>query len=729
MTKKSDIMHWLHISDIHYNPDQDGRTSEQLREQLPNYLKQVLTQLDVDCINEVFVTGDFRHARYQEDTDSVADASVALLRELAASVGVYEPEHIHIVPGNHDLNRFSGTTEEQKLDMTQEAYRVGDGKFAPDDAAWLLERFSFFKRVSGKMHTAAPVWPDNLQPIHTYRCFDDFNLLYMNTAITCNKDDDRGQLVIGNYDLYKALKGINNDNPNTPIIVLAHHSPEAFSKHEREAVEKLLSEYGVKLYLCGDAHKVWHRRINRTLEITMGCIKMENGAQAAFSVGKLYPDGRLSVYAYHWDFRMGGWGPYTQFNDSIAGIIGQKDNDDFTVEDKQTEEFGRLPLALEKHEKFLFSYKKLDEVFKSHLKGSELLSKLKEHMIPVMYSAEQLEQFIKKYSEYLIVPYLQHKDETGLLKSTSSMHMNWLWPNLLYVPVNIAGNAYTELKRLYQTATKYNNVIFFNHAHPHKSNGSMQLIYGDKYGDYLVRNGNRFKIVNGNGQAFVKMVRKLSNYSIDFNKVVVLIIGVGGTGELAAGAIAEEAPKKLILCDIKPARRELVQIIKKKNKEKNLSIVFYNQKEDIPDLKGERLVILDATNHSEEFEYSLDALDLAKKYDSEGNIFIDLGMNTAIGFYNDKLHQTHTAVGQQYVATTNELMVQEIIDAAETVGIHLSPITNGDFNQKVMKSVDIRTRIESEISYLGKDYVDHCLKVEHYLGQLRINKKCDDGQL
>ena len=31
-------MRWLHISDIHYNPDMDGQSCKELRKRLPTYL-------------------------------------------------------------------------------------------------------------------------------------------------------------------------------------------------------------------------------------------------------------------------------------------------------------------------------------------------------------------------------------------------------------------------------------------------------------------------------------------------------------------------------------------------------------------------------------------------------------------------------------------------------------------------------------------------------------------
>ena len=324
-------MKWLHISDLHYDPHGDGRSTSQLREQLTDYLPKLQTSVD-----EVFVTGDFRFAKTQPDTDEVAGASVAWVRELAAGVlRKNDPKHIHIVPGNHDITRWGHNTggsegetaAEKKLSDIRKAYSIEDGRFANNDIDFLLERFSFFKRVCRCLHGDASVWTDTLYPLHTYRYFDEYNifLLYLNTAVACGGDDDRGKLVIGNDDLYRALRDIKARKiPDAPIIALAHHGLACFSEKERRAVENLLREYGVKLYLCGDAHDGWNRPLTReTVEITMGCLKWGNGAQAVFSIGELRPGGFFEVQTHRWDPGMGGWGPYTQFDQRIREALPQ----------------------------------------------------------------------------------------------------------------------------------------------------------------------------------------------------------------------------------------------------------------------------------------------------------------------------------------------------------------------------------------------------------------------
>jgi len=339
-------MKWLHISDIHYNPHSDGRCSSELREELPGYLKRLGVNVD-----EAFLTGDLRNAAVQDDTDEVAEEVAVFIRKIAESVGISGSasvaKHVHIVPGNHDLARFAKPKDVARLNQIINDYSTSSGQFGDKDKEFLLRRFSFFRRVCEKLGNAMTGWPEGSQPIHNYHCDTGYKLLYLNTAITCNKNDEYGSLLIGNDDLRNALLSIEQENPDTPIIALGHHSMEGLSEPERHEVEKLFRKYPVRLYLCGHAHEVWHRQINQTAEITMGCIRSGDNVQAVFSLGELNVDGRITINAHWWDPKMGGWGPYTQFDDSVKNSLASAPPTAHPKPaplSKQTKVFGRDPL-------------------------------------------------------------------------------------------------------------------------------------------------------------------------------------------------------------------------------------------------------------------------------------------------------------------------------------------------------------------------------------------------
>jgi pentatricopeptide repeat protein len=296
----------------------DGRGSAQLREKMPIYLSRLGIRVDA-----MFVTGDFRFARDQQDTDEVADTSVVFLRRIAKSVGVDNARNIHIVPGNHDLGRYESDDDKKRLSSIRDKYSPERGQFVPEDVDFLMRRFSFFRRVCSKLYPDGSVWADNFQPMHKYLCNDGYSILYMNTAVTSNDNDERGKLVIGNNDLFFVLESVKAENPGCPIVVLAHHPMECFSKQEREAVISLLHDYPVPLYLCGDSHEIWPQKINETMHITMGSLKVETSVPPTFAIGELRSDGYVTVNAHFWCSRMNDWGPYTQFNQRIEAILPQ----------------------------------------------------------------------------------------------------------------------------------------------------------------------------------------------------------------------------------------------------------------------------------------------------------------------------------------------------------------------------------------------------------------------
>lgn len=300
-------MKWLHISDLHYNPKGDGRITHQLRDKLIRYLEN--EQIIAD---HLFLTGDYRHAKLQAGNDKNTAEDVVKFILHIAEVAKVPRENIHVIPGNHDLSR---TDDTDRLTKIMSAYDTDNGKISPDNLEFLLNRFTFFKSVLQLLEDQGVprTWNSSLHPIHTYRCCDDFNLVYLNTCLTCNSDKDRGELVIGNFDLYDALEKIEKDNPGKPIIVLAHHGIDNLKPSEKMAVEQIFQDYPVKLYLCGDAHNLGQRQSNNVFELTMGCLVQGKDIRTVFSTGELRGED-YSIEAHEWDTTTASWGEYSHFN-------------------------------------------------------------------------------------------------------------------------------------------------------------------------------------------------------------------------------------------------------------------------------------------------------------------------------------------------------------------------------------------------------------------------------
>lgn len=302
-------MKWIHLSDIHFDPHNDGRNVNQLRKKLFEYIKDHHIKADY-----LFITGDFRYAKNQNEMeDEILSNTVKFILHIADAAQV-PYSNIHIVPGNHDLQR---TKDNSKIEKIISDYTVQDGRFKQDDLDFLLERFDFYKKLILEFERQGVIlsYSSTLLPLHTLHCFDDFNLLCLNTCIVCNSNTDRGNLIIGNYDLYNTLESIGR-NAEKPIIIIAHHGLDNFRVDEKRTIEQIFKDYPIRLYLCGDAHNLWQRDVNNILEITMGCLTYNKTVRTTFSTGELVHN-EYSVEAHEWNADLCKWGECTQFNEQL----------------------------------------------------------------------------------------------------------------------------------------------------------------------------------------------------------------------------------------------------------------------------------------------------------------------------------------------------------------------------------------------------------------------------
>ena len=303
-------MKFIHISDLHFNPNMDGRATRYIRDGLIPYLHELSITAD-----ELLITGDFRHAKIQiNQTQADVDNLVKYIKDIANAVSITDVKHIHIVPGNHDRSR--NKNEALKMRDIRQNYDPEIGCFDKETLHFLLQKFDYFRWVCSTLYGPNNYWrPDEL---HTYRAIGDTVFLYLNTAIMHNCDEDRKQhrLIIGNDCFDRLMIEIRKKYTDFPVIVLAHHSPDYFEKKEKEAVEKILRDNPkVFLYLCGDANDAWLRKVNNHLEIAMGYLKHERNVKPTF----LYGDTSSHEYAvHHW---VGAWEPFAAANKQLVEFV------------------------------------------------------------------------------------------------------------------------------------------------------------------------------------------------------------------------------------------------------------------------------------------------------------------------------------------------------------------------------------------------------------------------
>jgi len=304
-------MKWLHISDLHYNPNKDNFDTGLLLLKLNEYLNDHKITVD-----EVFYTGDFRFAKDQETSLENAKLAVAKLVEIAKTAGVTDPKRIHIVPGNHDLDRGDPSVHEPLLKQTYALYSRGlfsgsvtyDGKALPC-IDYLESRFQFFSLVAAELKNS--VWTDtpaNIQVRYhrSGKINDMYNIVYLNTALGSGWDSERTNLLAGYEYIAQVFKTIDS---RIPTIVLGHHGIRCFSRKEGERIKELFKLYNIRLFLCGDEHVGGIDEFESTLQLTAGCLNQEErGVEPTFYIGDMDKSGAFDIEAYTYqDAAYPGW--------------------------------------------------------------------------------------------------------------------------------------------------------------------------------------------------------------------------------------------------------------------------------------------------------------------------------------------------------------------------------------------------------------------------------------
>ena len=309
-------MNWIHLSDLHYAPGALHYDTDIMLEKLHKYItgERIIAE-------ELFFTGDFRYA---PDPGGVSPKQAAdELREIARLVGGAIPARIHITPGNHDFDRLEEASKNDNktpmLTLAKKLYDGGEFKGElplPGGAVkcekYLLDRFTFYREAAKELKD--PIWTDDAE-IHHCRLYGGLKILYMNTAVACGRDDERGDLKLGYNDLYKTLSKYPKEIPG---VALGHHGLMNFNSIERNRIIDIFNNYNIKLYLCGDAHIGDDISINMLPQITSGCLKLDNGVEPVFFTGEFRDNGDIVVKAHKYDLNHPGWGYSKPFSDSIA---------------------------------------------------------------------------------------------------------------------------------------------------------------------------------------------------------------------------------------------------------------------------------------------------------------------------------------------------------------------------------------------------------------------------
>lgn len=296
-------MRWLHFSDIHFNFD--GYDTTCMRETLLDYLKD----LNIDNIDVLFITGDFRFAPKREFKTDTKD----YIENMRKSIGIMD-KPFYITAGNHDLNR--NETRKNFIESFRKRYDASKGELSLEDLKHLNIEFEDFNNF---ISDAAGEIINSNNP-HRFIRHNEANIICINTSITSGmkSGDEYGQLILGIKFLEECFKKIDLGKPT---IVYGHHSLESLRYDEQVRVIELFQKYNVHVYLCGHNHvfqinNISYNEKHKLYEVFSGNLYTENRySQCGFLEANL-SNNVLEIKCHEWDFNARKWHLSNTYSDN-----------------------------------------------------------------------------------------------------------------------------------------------------------------------------------------------------------------------------------------------------------------------------------------------------------------------------------------------------------------------------------------------------------------------------
>lgn len=285
-------LNWIHLSDLHFT--YKNYSTDIMRDSLLKYLKDLRNDKEFDFM---VITGDivFQGAKYDKDL-------VKFIENILESLKLTK-DSLFIVPGNHDLKRSTTTT------LALEAIADKNellAKIEKDVEKDLIKRqrsfFTFLKNVTNNHYTASQ--------LHKVIKLDKCNIIHLNTAWNCGRNQEEGTLRIGLDSLYETLKEV--EESKVLNIAIGHHTIDCFHETERDRIINRLVDHNVDIYLAGHVHKPKYQfEANNKRIIPMfvcGAGMVDDFATNSFIDGSIDLENKKGKVSYHsWNNELEKW--------------------------------------------------------------------------------------------------------------------------------------------------------------------------------------------------------------------------------------------------------------------------------------------------------------------------------------------------------------------------------------------------------------------------------------
>lgn len=237
---------FLHLSDLHFKTGAaKGYDQDKVLRGLLERLRKDRSKSPLDLI---FLTGDLAFSGEAKEYD----AAVAFLRDLLDATGV-APDHLFVVPGNHDVQRRVGRWLLRTLRAQDSAdFFVEADSRAAHEAKFAAYREKLRAFLGESRSLGLGVGADAVESVEVRG--SKLAVASFNSAWFAIDDTDVEKLWLGEANLDYAARQIEAEGGVLAAVALMHHPTEYLSEEERSSIEKRL-ERSFDVVLRGHLHR------------------------------------------------------------------------------------------------------------------------------------------------------------------------------------------------------------------------------------------------------------------------------------------------------------------------------------------------------------------------------------------------------------------------------------------------------------------------------------------
>lgn len=249
------LFSWLHLSDIHLTPRDNKKRAHQelVMAQLLQDLREQRRRAITPAPEMVFLTGDIAyHGGSGEHSGEYARA-LEWIDEMVGLLGL-ERADVFVIPGNHDVRRTVGDTDEDRWLRDLREPRAAHGTPQAIDDAIELQRSRLEGRFEEYLKFAAELAPERGGLFWTARRQSKIaadralRIIGLNTALLCNDDYDQGKLELG----YRQIGQLKADEGDIALVLSHHPLQGGWLRDEAEVVAWVRRQ--AHLHLSGHIH-------------------------------------------------------------------------------------------------------------------------------------------------------------------------------------------------------------------------------------------------------------------------------------------------------------------------------------------------------------------------------------------------------------------------------------------------------------------------------------------